>query len=90
MSACSQAMCSVYIASNILALEAHLAVREGISCAKSKICSGTLNFALEFSLSNVPHTFISNRGHACDVPGRQFLHISAYFCIRTAILRGNE
>ena len=23
-------------------------------------------------------------------PGRQFLHISAYFCICAAILRGNE
>ena len=28
VSACSQAMCSVYIASNILALEVHLAVEE--------------------------------------------------------------
>ena len=81
MSACSQAMCSVYIASNILALEAHLAVREGISCAKSKICSGTLNFALEFSLSNVPHTLFQIEGmHAMSLVGNFciFPHTSVY------------
>ena len=31
-----------------------------------------------------------NRGRACDFIGRQFLHISTYFCICAAILHGNE
>ena len=33
---------------------------------------------------------MKNRGHVCDVTSRQFLHISAYFRICAAIMRGIE
>ena len=33
---------------------------------------------------------VNNTERACDIIGRPFLHISTYFCICTAILRGNK
>ena len=43
---------------------------------------------------NAPPEIFGNfggyRGRTCDVTGRQFLHISAYLRICTAILRGND
>ena len=61
-----------------------------VSSIISAVNSGRVMYSRALSCCKHTGALFQYRGHACDVTGRQFLHISAYFHICAAILRGNE